>query len=99
MRCPSCNADIPSGAKFCPACGYTVNSNTNATADANTTYNSQNYNQYNNNKPIHNLKNSYSSFGGTSKSPVLAVILSLLIVGLGQLYLGKTGKGIMMFQA
>lgn len=31
------------------------------------------------------------------KSPFLAAILSLLFVGLGQLYNGEVGKGILMF--
>ncbi|MHA7877086.1 DUF4339 domain-containing protein [Roseivivax sp.] len=34
---------------------------------------------------------------GANKSPGLALLLSLVIVGLGQIYNGETAKGIMMF--
>jgi TM2 domain-containing membrane protein YozV len=36
-------------------------------------------------------------FESKKKSPTLAVILSLLIPGLGQIYLGRIGKGILFF--
>ena len=35
----------------------------------------------------------------TEKSPILAAILSFLIVGVGQIYLGLTKKGIILFFA
>ena len=43
--------------------------------------------------------NSYghNPYAKPSKSPGLALVLSLLIIGLGQLYNGEGGKGVMMF--
>jgi TM2 domain-containing membrane protein YozV len=38
-----------------------------------------------------------ASAGRVRKDPTLAAVLSLLIVGLGQLYNGQVGKGIVMF--
>ena len=40
-----------------------------------------------------------TSPAGVRKNPTLAAILSLLIVGLGQIYNGQAGKGIVMFIA
>ncbi len=95
MTCPSCKNQVNGTPSFCPYCGITL------------TYNSvQDYsnNNYSNNSYRGNVNNYNTNYNpqsipkvSTGKSPVLAVILSLLIVGLGQLYCGKFGKGALMF--
>ena len=45
------------------------------------------------------VNNTGNSVVNTDKDPVLAAILSFLIIGLGQIYLGLTKKGIILFLA
>lgn len=84
MYCPSCKHQVPDNSVFCPNCGYTIQSAANV--DRTTTQN----NYYRNYTP------NTTSINVNKKSPVLALILSLIIVGLGQFYVGKVGKGFLM---
>ena len=103
VACKNCGCELPQGAKFCRECGSEVieeepvkeskfcqncgfempkNSKFCPECGA-STVNPQTNNTY----PL--VKK--------NKSPGLAAILSFLIVGLGQVYVGLTKKGILLF--
>jgi len=93
--CPNCGETaLRENAKFCPNCGepYYMEENqfeSNHYRNSQTDYSKQSTisnpaNQYN--AQMHNVK---------QKSPFLALILSFLWTGLGQLYNGKFAKGIL----
>ncbi len=84
MHCSNCGSQIAGNSKFCPNCGITLN-NTTTNQNAGGFKNNYSYNGQN-----INITN-------TKKSPILALLLSLIIVGLGQLYLGDTKKAAIMF--
>ncbi len=85
MICPSCKKQIPDNSVFCPNCGYTIQNSNNF---GNNTSSQSNYN--------YNYKRNTSILGSNKKSPILALLFSLLVVGLGQFYLGKISKGLLM---
>lgn len=95
MTCPSCKSQIDGYPYFCPYCGYTLTYN-NVQNYSNNSNSSYNYNQ-NINSQYRNYTTPPATNISSNKSPVLALILSLIIVGLGQLYCGKVGKGALMF--
>lgn len=82
MICPNCKNQISDSSKFCPICGITVQVGNDYGNNSNTT---------------NNYQNNFNTLKTGKKSPILALVLSLLIVGLGQLYLGKASKGLLMF--
>ena len=96
MFCNHCERDLPTF-RFCPVCGnppgpqpnvtppYTPQSNPppyqpQGQPPQNNYYNN---NYYQNNPPLLN-----------TKSEALAIVLSILIIGVGQMYMGKIGRGI-----
>ena len=88
--CKNCGCELPEGAKFCKECGIEViqeevNTETKFCPECGspTPGNSQAKNT-----PV---------VVNASKSPGLAAILSFFIVGLGQIYIGLTKKGILLF--
>ncbi|HPN38200.1 MAG TPA: zinc ribbon domain-containing protein [Melioribacteraceae bacterium] len=81
MICSSCKKQIPDNSVFCPICGYTINGSVNT---SNFKSGKTNF-SFNNN-----------SLGAGKKSPIIALLLSLLVVGLGQFYLGYVKKGFIM---
>lgn len=103
--CPSCGEEVSEGMKFCKNCGSkispeqdTVNqtkhcSNCGCEMDINMTFcpecgaSTNGQLNHNNSQVVIN----------SNKSPALAAILSFLIIGLGQVYLGLTKKGIILF--
>ena len=103
--CPSCGQEVEEGMKFCKNCGSEINpesvekkqskfcSNCGFEMDINTKFcpecGRSTTGQLNPNI-THAVVNS-------QKSPALAAILSFLIIGLGQVYLGLTKKGIILF--
>lgn len=70
--------------KFCPNCGSEMNINADFCQECGTSLNAPQ------NNPAKSISNS-------NKSPTSALVLSLLIIGLGQIYLGLTKKGITLF--
>lgn len=102
--CPNCGSVIKEG-NFCPACGSQLEPEPE---DTNVVYaeNSNASNQHNqsgnpNQGGFNNSEsapvNRSNQAVGNKKSPTLAVILSFLIVGLGQVYLGLGKKGVILF--
>ena len=103
--CPNCGEEVSEGMKFCKNCGSkispeqdTVNqtkhcSNCGCEMDINMTFcpecgaSTNGQLNHNNSQVVIN----------SNKSPALAAILSFLIIGLGQVYLGLTKKGIILF--
>ena len=106
VSCQNCGTEVKDDVKFCKNCGSEIvhenSENANKTKFcANCGF-----------KMAENIKFCPSCGAPTSsesravvqntvpanqKSPILAAILSFLIVGLGQIYLGLTKKGILLF--
>ena len=95
MHCTNCSEQIANQAEICPKCGVR-------------TFTVKNYchgcgNSVNENQELCvscgiTLKvNKPAAMNNSSESPVLMSILSFFIVGLGQLIMGQTVKGIAMF--
>jgi TM2 domain-containing membrane protein YozV len=99
--CKNCGCELPEGAKFCRECGFEVitketkfcsNCGTEIPrtskfcpeCGASTTGGPQ-------------AGSGTRSVTNTGKSPILAAICSFFIVGLGQIYIGLTKKGILLF--
>ncbi|MHA1595730.1 MAG: zinc-ribbon domain-containing protein [Candidatus Baldrarchaeia archaeon] len=88
--CPYCGAQLPPGASFCPKCGASVQ-----VAPATPTTQ----------QPATPVTTTPVSPPPTrppttvvvgAKSPGVAAILSLLIPGLGQIYVGRVGRGLLI---
>ena len=84
MNCPNCGSFNPETSHYCNNCGVELNVD-NKTIVQNNQY--QPANRININSSFKNKK---------AKSPMVALVLSLLIVGLGQFYNGNAKKGILM---
>ncbi len=80
MFCPNCGKDSPPGAKFCESCGNAMPSD--QTYQAPPAYGSQPFGQ-----PM------YAPI--PLKNAGIAAVLAFLWAGLGHIYLGQIGKGIM----
>lgn len=84
MFCPNCGSTVSGGSSYCASCGASLNS-------SRPPY--QSPNPHNGGQP--------SPYGTpypqqrSNKSPGLALVLSLLIVGGGQFYNGQISKGFM----
>lgn len=100
--CPNCGEEIEDGMKFCrncgsklteekhetkycPNCGFEMDANINFCPECGTATNAN----------VASRTNQVTTY--SHKSPALAAILSFLIIGLGQVYLGLTKKGIILF--
>lgn len=111
VTCQSCGFEVEDGSKFCKHCGSeiiveeeTVDSNETKFC-ANCGFEMPKSTKFcpecgsstdSAPKVVNNVNNSVVS---SDKNPVLAAILSFLIVGLGQIYLGLNKKGIILFVA
>ena len=84
VSCQNCGSEVEDGAKFCRNCGSEIVPEEHNVSGT---------------KFCANCGFEMSAVGNADKSPVLAAILSFLIVGLGQIYLGLTKKGIILFVA
>ena len=80
MYCKACGEQITPNAKFCTKCGT-------KTLSQNSTSQAENYNRNNTIQA-----KSYAE----GKNPWIALILSLIIIGLGQFYNGDIKKGATM---
>ncbi len=85
MYCPNCGKDIPDGGKFCPDCGFDVSSGAPAPSGGGSGYTNTNTNTN---------TNVNAAMMMNKKSEGLTLILSLLITGLGHIYIGQTSKGV-----
>lgn len=103
--CPSCGIEVDEGMKFCKNCGAEINPEHD---EVNQTKFCPNCGR----EMLNDVKfcpecgfstngqlNSINSPAviNSNKSPTLAAILSFFIIGLGQVYLGLTKKGIILF--
>lgn len=90
LYCSHCERDLPTF-RFCPVCGNPPGPQPNVTSPQAPPYQPQGQppqNNYYNNNYYQN-----APVLGT-KSEALAIILSLLIPGVGQMYMGKVGRGV-----
>ena len=103
--CKTCGCELPEEAKFCRECGSEVIVEENVSRTkfcANCGSEISDVAKFcsacgspTSNSP--HTKNTYNSVVRTDKSPGLAAVLSFFIVGLGQIYIGLTKKGILLF--
>ncbi|MEX0569328.1 MAG: zinc-ribbon domain-containing protein, partial [Candidatus Njordarchaeota archaeon] len=80
--CPNCGAEIPLDAVFCPKCGAKL-------AESTVPRQTQ---QPVTQQPV--AQTSPSSYSGDRKDPILAAILSFILPGIGQIYVGATTRGV-----
>ena len=95
--CKNCGSEIiieeenvdDNGIKFCANCGFKMPKSTKFCPECGTATDGV----------PRVTNNAGGAVSNTDKSPGLAAVLSFLIVGLGQIYLGLTKKGIILFIA
>ena len=92
MYCHSCGAQLDDNVKFCNKCGA------KQLIDS-TEKNQKQKEQENDTNTQHMRTNADNVIYADNKNPWIALVLSLLIVGLGQFYNGDIKKGIIMFAA
>ena len=103
--CKNCGCELPEGAKFCRECGSEVIaeeyvgetkfcSNCGSEIPKNIKFCPECGAPTSNTPQANNTGNTVVN---SNKDPILAAILSFLIIGLGQIYLGLTKKGILLF--
>lgn len=85
VSCPECGQEVSDRANTCPHCGFPLEEKISEPVDEHNTVGDA-YERVPN--PAHKIP------PDTSKSPGLAVVLSLLVSGLGQMYLGQVKKGL-----
>ena len=104
--CKNCGLEIEDDDKFCKNCGSEIIDDNSEESNqtkfcANCGFEMDKANKFcpSCGKPTTpNATNNRSNVVvKTEKSPILAAILSFLIVGVGQIYLGLTKKGIILF--
>jgi len=106
VTCQNCGVEVKDEAKFCQNCGADINeqkatnenetkfcSNCGFELDKNIKFCPE-CGKATDNKPITKDNVSVTT---VNKDPILAAILSFFIVGLGQIYIGLTKKGIILF--
>ncbi len=109
VACKNCGCELKEGAKFCPECGTEVIVEKFSSENQfcpNCGYKMPKGLKFcpvcgsptSNAPQVNNTVNNTGNFVvNKEKDPTLAAILSFLIVGLGQIYLGLTKKGILLF--
>ena len=104
VKCTVCDNEVDDNAEFCPNCGTKVDASavveeveSQPVATANTKFCSNCGETIDINAEI--CPKCGVRVGGSTeeKNPLLALILSFLIVGLGQFYNGHSTKGIILF--
>ncbi len=98
VACKNCGCEIPEGAKFCRECGVEVIQEEEPVKETKFCQNCG-FEMPRSSKfcPECGYSTTGSPNRNNQKSPGLAAVLSFLIVGLGQIYLGLTKKGILLF--
>jgi len=87
MKCVKCNTELSGSEIFCPKCGNQIQAQTVPTnIPSSTPESKESYKDPNLIFPNPNKK----------KSPGIAAILSLLITGLGQIYVGQVALGLVV---
>ena len=108
VACPNCGVELVDEAKFCKNCGSEVIreeekedaketifcANCGLEMPKSTKFCPECGNSTVSTSQIYNNANSVVK---SDKSPILAAVLSFFIIGLGQVYLGLTKKGILLF--
>jgi len=80
--CESCGAGLKPGDQFCENCGASIGA---ASIDPKPT------------QPVQAAPAGTPAAGQGEKNPILAAVASLLFSGLGQVYNGSLGKGLLIF--
>ena len=104
-KCPSCGEEVDEGMKFCKNCGSEISPEQDEAKQTKFCRNcgcemdaSINFCPECGMSTSGQLQNTQTqSVVRSQKSPILAAVLSFLIIGLGQIYLGLTKKGIILF--
>ena len=111
VTCQSCGSEVDEGAKFCKNCGSEViveeeNENISETKFcANCGFEMPKSTKFcpecgtSTDGVAQAVKNTNNAVINPDKSSGLAALLSFLIIGLGQIYIGLTKKGIILFIA
>ena len=109
--CKSCGSEVSDGAKFCRNCGseIIVEQETEEISEtkfcANCGFEMPKSTKFcpecgtSTDGVPPAVNNTTSAVANSDKSPGLAALLSFLIIGLGQIYIGLTKKGILLFIA
>ncbi|MBE6500930.1 MAG: zinc-ribbon domain-containing protein [Methanobrevibacter thaueri] len=107
VKCQNCGEEVVDGAKFCKNCGSEIVIDEEVDETGTKFCSNCGFEMPNSTKfcpecgtataKASQVVNTSSSVMRTDKSPGLAAILSFLIIGLGQVYLGLTKKGIILF--
>ncbi|MEQ9715444.1 MAG: zinc-ribbon domain-containing protein [Candidatus Asgardarchaeia archaeon] len=90
-KCPYCNAIIPADAVFCPNCGAQLTA-----PQPQPTYQPPPQPTYAPQPPAPAMPPVYPQQPIKEKSSAIAAILSFLIPGVGQIYVGKAKRGILI---
>lgn len=111
VTCQSCGSEVDEGAKFCKNCGSEVIIEEENIDDSETKFCANcGFEMPKSTKFCPEcgtatdsvpqvVNNANNSVVNSDKSPEFAAILSFLIIGLGQIYLGLTKKGVILFLA
>lgn len=114
VTCQNCGLEMEDHAKFCKNCGSEIIRKTPAEEVNETKFCSQCGFEMNSDmkfcpecgasttavpKVAQNNNNAVDGVCNPDKNEILALILSFLIIGLGQVYIGLTKKGIILFVA
>lgn len=104
--CPSCGSEINDDIKFCPNCGSKIESEPASESNQTKFCTNCGFEMDSSLKfcpecgtPTSNLRPAANTqlISNRQNSPGLAAVLSFLIIGLGQVYIGLTKKGIILF--
>ncbi|WP_458452988.1 double zinc ribbon domain-containing protein [Methanobrevibacter sp.] len=99
--CPSCGSEVNDGVKFCPDCGFKIEVEENQPKFCSgcgfELNDSLKFCPECGTPTSNEVQRTNNQISNVQKSAGLAAVLSFLIIGLGQVYLGLTKKGIILF--
>jgi TM2 domain-containing membrane protein YozV len=93
MFCPNCGRQIPDGSKFCPYCGASLEGESGVSQIQGVLSEEERKKKAYEEELIRAKARQAAKVG--TKSPGLAAVLSFLFPGIGQIYNGQIGKGIL----